>query len=58
MSRAKAALVETGRVESLNHEGEGVVRGGKTAFVGGALPGEAVSYVRRRPGTASTMRPN
>jgi 23S rRNA (uracil1939-C5)-methyltransferase len=41
-------LIETGRVDSLNHEGEGVVRGGKTAFVGGALPGESVSFVRRR----------
>ena len=48
MRRSKPALVETGRVDSLNHEGEGVVRGGKTAFVGGALPGESVSYVRRR----------
>ena len=48
MRRAKPALVETGRVDSLNHEGEGVVRGGKTAFVGGALPGESVSFVRRR----------
>ena len=37
---ARPALVETGRVDSLNHEGEGVVRGGKTAFVSGALPGE------------------
>ena len=48
MRRAKPALVETGRIDSLNHEGEGVVRGGKTAFVGGALPGESVSFVRRR----------
>jgi 23S rRNA (uracil1939-C5)-methyltransferase len=45
---ARPALVETGRVDSLNHEGEGVVRGGKTAFVSGALPGESVSFVRRR----------
>ena len=48
MRSAKPALVETGRVDSLNHEGEGVVRGGKTAFVSGALPGESVSFVRRR----------
>ncbi len=48
MRAARPALVETGRVDSLTHEGEGVVRGGKTAFVGGALPGESVSFVRRR----------
>jgi 23S rRNA (uracil1939-C5)-methyltransferase len=48
LRQARPALVETGRVDSLNHEGEGVVRGGKTAFVGGALPGESVSFVRRR----------
>ena len=40
--------METGLVEALNHEGEGVVRGGKTAFVSGALPGETVSFIRRR----------
>jgi 23S rRNA (uracil1939-C5)-methyltransferase len=44
----RAAQIETGRVDSLNHEGEGVVRGGRTAFVSGALPGESVSFVRRR----------
>ncbi len=48
MRSARPALVETGRVDSLNHEGEGVVRGGKTAFVSGALPGESVSFIRRR----------
>ncbi len=48
MKSARPALVETGRVDSLNHEGEGVVRGGKTVFVSGALPGESVSFVRRR----------
>jgi 23S rRNA (uracil1939-C5)-methyltransferase len=48
LSRRGPAVTETGRVDSLNHEGEGVVRGGKTAFVGGALPGETVSFVRRR----------
>lgn len=48
MRPARPALVETGRVDSLNHEGAGVVRGGKTAFVSGALPGESVSFVRRR----------
>jgi 23S rRNA (uracil1939-C5)-methyltransferase len=45
---ARPALLETGRVDSLTQEGEGVVRGGKTAFVSGALPGESVSFVRRR----------
>lgn len=48
MRAARSESVEIGRVESLNHEGAGVVRGGKTAFVGGALPGESVSYIRRR----------
>lgn len=48
MSRRGPAVAETGRVESLNHEGEGVVRGGKTAFVSGALPGETVTFIRRR----------
>ena len=47
MKDPKPPVTETGRVESLTHEGEGVVRGGKTAFVGGALPGETVSFVRR-----------
>lgn len=42
------ALPEEGRVEGLNHDGEGVIRAGKTAFVGGALPGEQVRFVRRR----------
>jgi 23S rRNA (uracil1939-C5)-methyltransferase len=39
---------ETGRVESLNHDGAGVVHAGKTVFVAGALPGELVRFVRRR----------
>jgi 23S rRNA (uracil1939-C5)-methyltransferase len=42
----------TGRVDALNSQGWGVVRGadgGKTVFVAGALPGELVEYrVRRR----------
>ncbi len=39
----------TARVDDLNHEGWGVVRGGKTVFVAGALPGEMVEYrIRRR----------
>lgn len=48
MNRRAPAVAETGRVDSLNHEGAGVVRGGKTAFVSGALPGETVSFIRRR----------
>ena len=48
MRRREPAVAETGRVDSLNHEGAGVVRSGKTAFVGGALPGETVSFIRRR----------
>jgi len=45
---ARPPVTETGRVDSLTQDGEGVVRGGKTAFVAGALPGETVSYIRRR----------
>jgi 23S rRNA (uracil1939-C5)-methyltransferase len=39
---------ETAEVLALTHEGEGIVRSGKTAFVAGALPGETVSFVRTR----------
>jgi 23S rRNA (uracil1939-C5)-methyltransferase len=35
-------------VSGLNHEGEGVVRGGKTVFVPGALPGERIRLRRTR----------
>jgi 23S rRNA (uracil1939-C5)-methyltransferase len=41
-----AAALESGTVVALTHEGEGIVRDGKTAFVSGALPGERVSYRR------------
>jgi 23S rRNA (uracil1939-C5)-methyltransferase len=41
------ALPEEGTVDDLNHEGQGVVHSGKTAFVAGALPGERVRFVRR-----------
>ena len=37
---ADDAADEEGVVAALTHEGEGIVRGGKTAFVVGALPGE------------------
>jgi 23S rRNA (uracil1939-C5)-methyltransferase len=43
-----SAEPETGLVISLNHDGDGVVHAGKAAFVGGALPGETVSFVRRK----------
>jgi 23S rRNA (uracil1939-C5)-methyltransferase len=39
---------ETGTVTSLTHEGEGVVHGGKTVFVAGALPGERIRFRRTR----------
>jgi 23S rRNA (uracil1939-C5)-methyltransferase len=42
------AASETGTVSALNHDGEGVVHAGKTAFVNGALPGERVRFQRRR----------
>jgi 23S rRNA (uracil1939-C5)-methyltransferase len=46
-ARASGA-VEEARVEGLTHEGEGVVHGGKTAFVAGALPGERIRFQRTR----------
>ena len=39
---------EEGEVAGLTHLGEGVVRGGKTAFVAGALPGERIGFRRTR----------
>lgn len=49
MSRPQAAAqVESGVVAALTAEAEGVVRGGKTAFVAGALPGETVRFRRTR----------
>ena len=43
-----APAEETARVEGLTHEGEGVVHGGKTVFVAGALPGELIRLRRTR----------
>ena len=43
-----ASDAELGSVDALTHEGEGVVHGGKTAFVAGALPGELVRFRRVR----------
>lgn len=49
MRRAQeAAPTETGMVAALTHEGEGVVRAGKTVFVAGALPGETIRFRRTR----------
>lgn len=39
---------ETAQVVGLTHDGEGIVREGKTVFVAGALPGETVSFERTR----------
>ncbi|MGH8181410.1 MAG: 23S rRNA (uracil(1939)-C(5))-methyltransferase RlmD [Steroidobacteraceae bacterium] len=39
---------ETAEVVDLTHDGEGVIRSGKTAFVAGALPGETVTFERVR----------
>ena len=43
-----AAAAETALVTGLTRDGEGVVRGGKTAFVAGALPGERIRLRRTR----------
>lgn len=45
---AGSAEPETAEVVGLTHEGEGIVRAGKTVFVAGALPGESVSFQRTR----------
>jgi 23S rRNA (uracil1939-C5)-methyltransferase len=48
---AAAALDAAGElvtVDGLTHEGEGVVHGGKTVFVAGALPGERIRMRRTR----------
>ena len=47
-SRIEAAPIEEGVVAALNHDGEGVVRGTKTAFVPGVLPGETIRFQRQR----------
>jgi len=39
---------EVDSVAALTHEGEGVVRAGKTVFVAGALPGERIRFRRTR----------
>jgi len=48
LSARAPAVCETGEVTALNHDGEGVVHQGKTAFVPGALPGETIRFTRRK----------
>jgi 23S rRNA (uracil1939-C5)-methyltransferase len=48
VARQLPSTPETGVVDSLTHDGEGVVHNGKAAFVPGALPGETVVYLRRK----------
>ena len=43
-----AGAEETAQVAGLTHEGDGVVPGGKTAVVAGALPGERIRFRRTR----------
>ncbi len=40
--------IESGVVLALNHDGDGIVKAGKTAFVPGVLPGEAIRFARTR----------
>ena len=46
--RIETAVPEEGVVAALNHDGAGVIRGAKTAFVAGALPGERIRFARVR----------
>jgi 23S rRNA (uracil1939-C5)-methyltransferase len=46
--RLAADTVEVATVAALTHTGEGIVRGGKTAFIPGALPGESIRFRRTR----------
>ncbi|MGH8207995.1 MAG: 23S rRNA (uracil(1939)-C(5))-methyltransferase RlmD [Steroidobacteraceae bacterium] len=46
--RVVSAALEAATVGGLTHTGEGIVRGGKTAFVAGALPGETINFRRTR----------
>ena len=46
--RPGAAEVQTGTVAALTQAGEGVIHGGKTVFVAGALPGERIRFRRTR----------
>jgi 23S rRNA (uracil1939-C5)-methyltransferase len=46
MPAGQGSEVETGAVAALTHEGDGIVRAGKAAFVPGALPGELIRFRR------------
>jgi len=46
--RIDSAIEETATVAALTRDGEGIVRGGKTVFVAGALPGETIRFRRTR----------
>jgi 23S rRNA (uracil1939-C5)-methyltransferase len=46
--RLTAAVEEVATVAALTHDGEGIVRTGKAAFIPGALPGETVRFRRTR----------
>lgn len=44
----KPAQDELGEVLALNHDGDGIVKTGKTVFIPGVLPGETVRFTRKR----------
>lgn len=46
--RIVSEIEEVATVAALTHDGEGVVREGKAAFIAGALPGERVRFRRTR----------
>lgn len=46
--RGASEVEELATVAALTHDGEGIVREGKTAFVAGALPGERIRFRRTR----------
>jgi 23S rRNA (uracil1939-C5)-methyltransferase len=46
--RIVSEVEETATVAALTHDGEGIVREGKAAFVPGALPGESIRFRRTR----------
>jgi len=49
MARRKRREPETAVIESATHDGRGIVAGdGKKVFVAGALPGETVTFIRRK----------
>jgi 23S rRNA (uracil1939-C5)-methyltransferase len=45
---AQPPVEEVGVVSGITHEGEGIVREGKAAFVAGALPGERIRFRRAK----------